>query len=81
MCLSLLTSCTTTIIEQNRYDFPVLEYETQSVDENGNVIERNKYDSIVFYYDAEKDTVTITYDYYMEMIKYGIKTGGFSAKK
>lgn len=81
MYLSLLTSCTTTVNLKNNYKFPVLEYETQSVDKFGNITERNKHDDIVFYYDAEKDTITITYDYYMEMIKYGIKTGGFSSKE
>lgn len=73
----LLTSCVTTVkVNDTRYKFPDLEIETQSVDEEGNVYGRNKHNELVFYYDKLKDTVTITYDYWLNLIKYGIKTQG-----
>lgn len=52
----------------------------QSVDEKGNIVEFDRYNNIVFYYDVDRDMVSITYDYYMKILDYGIKTGGFSTR-
>ena len=62
------------------YKFPTLEETERIIDKSGNVTSLNKDGEIVFYFDAEKDLVTIPYWYWVKIINYGINTGGIVEK-
>ena len=73
-----LTSCATT--KNVSVKFPTLG-EVERKIQNKNVYVYDKDSQLVFYYDSEKDTVTIPYWYWTKILNYGIDTGGFDKVK
>ena len=81
MFVLLLISCRTTKSQkpENNYSFPSFE-EKERIDDGVNITVINKDDEVVFYYDGEKNTVTIPGWYWIKLINYGINTGGIQVE-
>lgn len=73
--LILLTCCRTTKNE-NEYIFPKLPEYKRCIDEIGNITVYDSSNEIIFYYDVEKDFVTIPGWYWLQIINFGIDTNG-----
>ena len=71
----LLICCATIQKNETEYKFPDIE-EVERIDDGKNITVKNKDGETVFYYDAEKDTVTVPYWYWIKIINYAINTGG-----
>jgi hypothetical protein len=51
----------------------------ERIDDGKNITVKNKDGETVFYYDADKDTVTVPYWYWIKIINYAINTGGLKS--
>lgn len=73
MSIICLTSCVST--NDCSYQFPKLP-ESERIVENKNITVKDKDGNIVFYFDAEKDSVTVPFWYWQKIMNYAIDTKG-----
>lgn len=75
--LICLNSCAT--IRKGSIPFPSLN-EEERIDDGYNITVIDKDGQTVFYYDGEKDTVTIPRWYWIKIMNYAIDTGGIDVE-
>ena len=78
--LQALTSCRTTKQNDCYYAFPSLE-EARRIENEKKIILYDKEGKEIFKYDSETDMVSVQRSYWLQIITYGINTGGLTSEK